>query len=531
MIAEVIFQPQQQLAQMIWIWLGLSAFFLWLQSKKAYGGAGFVFIYILLFSVIHLFGAIIHAVPQFSLTGVEYVVLGFRESLWGLAGFCAGAFLPIAGRATLEDLGLREARVPVPDKKIWFLLGLGMMFFVLRGVLGRLPSIGASINAGTNLIVVAMVLGLWNSWVKGKKWQMFLWILVCAGFPISTMAFQGFLGFGATAAAVVLLCAASFYRPQWRVWAIGLPAIYFALSLFVTYMRDRDEIREQVWAGNRLEKRIEKIKKIVDNFEWLDLKNEKHIERIDGRLNQNSLVGKTVDRMERGEIVPVQGLTLWWAVQSLVPRIIWWNKTVRAGSMEAAGYFTGDVYAKGTSVGLGQIMELYGNYKREGVVLGMFLLGWLTAIWDIRCGKSLRMGDWRGYAYYFILVVPLLQPGGSAVELFSGTAAAAVLVWFLKNHLFKEKDEKINWQERGRERAGRGRGQARLVPDEGLRLGLSGAEDGGQRAEAGGGSSSLLGPTKLGEELRRVGNKAEPEAASEKHARPTRFVYGQKKKD
>ena len=110
--------------------------------------------------------------------------------------------------------------------------------------------------------------------------------------------------------------------------------------------------------------------------------------------------------------------------------------------MDVASYFTGQEYAKGTSVGLGQIMELYGNYKRYGVVIGMFLLGWLISIWDIRCGQALRRGDWRNYSCYFILLVPLLQPGGSAVELFSGTAAAAVLFWFLKKYVFKEKSKK-----------------------------------------------------------------------------------------
>ena len=79
MIAEIVFDPQKQLTQMIWIWVGLCAFFVWLQARRAYGGAGFIFIYILLFSVIHLFGAIIHAIPEFSLTGASFVVLGFRE--------------------------------------------------------------------------------------------------------------------------------------------------------------------------------------------------------------------------------------------------------------------------------------------------------------------------------------------------------------------------------------------------------------------------------------------------------------------
>jgi hypothetical protein len=439
MLAEIVFDPQKQLTQMIWIWVGLCAFFVWLQARRAYGGAGFIFIYMLLLSVIHLFGAVIHAIPEFALTGANFVVLGFRESLYGLMAFCAGAFLPILGRATLEQQAAKEARVVVPHKTIWYLMALGIVFFFARAVLGKIPSIGASLNAGTTLMVVAMVLGFWTSWIEGRKIQMFFWVGLCAGFPLFSLTFQGFLGFGVSVAAIVLLAIASFYRPQWQVWTFGIPAIFFALSLYVTYMRERTAIREEVWGGSKLEKRIESMRKIYDDFEWLNLKNEEHIQRIDERLNQNALVGMTVDRISTGEIYPVRGITLWWGVQSIVPRIIWRGKAVRAGSMDVAGYFTGQEFAKGTSVGLGQVMELYGNFKRWGVVIGFFLLGWLISIWDIQCGQALRAGDWRRYSYYFILLVPLLQPGGSAVELFSGTAAAAVLVWCLKKYVFKEK--------------------------------------------------------------------------------------------
>ena len=43
MIAEIVFDPQKQLTQMIWIWVGLCAFFVWLQARRAYGGGRFHF--------------------------------------------------------------------------------------------------------------------------------------------------------------------------------------------------------------------------------------------------------------------------------------------------------------------------------------------------------------------------------------------------------------------------------------------------------------------------------------------------------
>ena len=177
MIAEIVFDPQKQLTQMIWIWVGLCVFFVWLQARRAYGGAGFIFIYILLLSVIHLFGAIIHAIPEFALKGANSVVLGFRESLYGLMAFCAGAFLPILGRATLETQAAKEARVVVPHKTIWYLMTLGIVFFFARALLGNIPSVGASLNAGTNLMVVAMVLGFWTSWIEKKRLRMFLRVI------------------------------------------------------------------------------------------------------------------------------------------------------------------------------------------------------------------------------------------------------------------------------------------------------------------------------------------------------------------
>jgi hypothetical protein len=191
--------------------------------------------------------------------------------------------------------------------------------------------------------------------------------------------------------------------------------------------------------------------------------------------------------------------------------------------MNSAGYFTGDEYASGTSVGLGQVMEFYGNFKRTGVIVCFFLLGWLVAFWDMRCGVALRRGDWRRYSYYFILLVPLMIPGGSAVELFSGTASAAVLVWFLKNYLFKDEKEEAaeNKKKQGNRIPPK---ESTAVPQRPERFVLGETE---AAKEEDGPTPLQASPTR--EELRRVENGVEPEAASEKHARPTRYVYGKKK--
>jgi len=121
--------------------------------------------------------------------------------------------------------------------------------------------------------------------------------------------------------------------------------------------------------------------------------------------------------------------------------------------------------------------------------------------------------------------VPLMTPGGAAVELFSGTAAAAVLVWFLKNYLFKDKKEEAaeNKKKQGN-RIPPKESTAVLQRPKRFVIGETEAakeEDGPTPLQA--------SPTR--EELRRVENGVEPEAAPAKHERPTRFVYGKKKQD
>jgi len=229
-----------------------------------------------------------------------------------------------------------------------------------------------------------------------------------------------------------------FYRPRWHVICLSLPVAYLALSFFVAYMRERVEIRQNVWGGQNIESRIDKVQSIFKNFEWFDARNEEFSGAIDGRLNQNIFVGKTVYRITNGILQPLDGLSLWWGVASVVPRILWPDKPMTAGSMGMMSYLIGERLSVTTSFGLGQVLEAYANFKRTGVILCMFLLGWLIAELDLRCGRALRRGDWRTFSLYFIVIVPLICPEWSSIELFSGTAAAAVLVWGLRMTLLRQ---------------------------------------------------------------------------------------------
>src|SRR5207249_1516081 len=112
------------------------------------------------------------------------------------------------------------------------------------------------------------------------------------------------------------------------------------LSVFVTYMRDRGEIRDTVWGGKSMQVRVSQLQKTASAFEWFDISNTEHLAQIDRRLNQSYLAGLAVTRLsDSGEYV--HGKTLWEALIALVPRAIWPDKPIEAGSGSMVSEYTG----------------------------------------------------------------------------------------------------------------------------------------------------------------------------------------------
>src|SRR5262249_39950846 len=109
-----------------------------------------------------------------------------------------------------------------------------------------------------------------------------------------------------------------------------------------------------------------------------------------------------------------------------IPRLIWPNKPV-AGSGGLVTRFTGVEFAEGTSVGVGPILELYGNFGEFGVILGFVVLGCAIRAIDLSAGILLRAGRWGDFAVWFLVGISLMNVGGSFVECAAGTVASIVL--------------------------------------------------------------------------------------------------------
>jgi len=249
--------------------------------------------------------------------------------------------------------------------------------------------------------------------------------------PLLTVITRGFIGYGAVATLSVLIFLSNFVRSRIKIIVAGSLLGYMAISVYVTYMRDRKEIRVTVWGGQSLSNRFDRLMQTTSTFEWFDPSNQQHLERIDDRLNQSYLVGSAAARLDQTADF-AYGETLWDAALALIPRALWPDKPITAGSGNLVSRYNGFHWEAGTSVGIGQVMEFYINFGTTGVVIGFMIFGVIVTALDILATERLANGDLHGFVLYFLPGLSFLQVGGQLVEI-TASAAAALLVAVVVN--------------------------------------------------------------------------------------------------
>jgi hypothetical protein len=273
----------------------------------------------------------------------------------------------------------------------------------------------------------------WQAWRAAQIGKLALMVAVTLLLPLLTIVFQGFIGFGTTAAVIVLAFLAKFARPRVLVVALAVALAFVGMSAYVSYSRDRGDIRAVVWGGAPLAQRVTTLYSTFRNFEWLDLADYEQLQRLDQRLNQDALVGAAIRNLAiSGDYA--NGRTIVESLEALVPRAVWHNKPAEAGSGLLVTEFTGIPFAPGTSVGIGTVMEFYVNFGTPGVVVGFFILGMLLTLIDRAAARRLLQEDWQRFAMWFLVGISFMQVGGSLVEL-TTSAAASVVTALLLNRL------------------------------------------------------------------------------------------------
>ncbi len=413
---------------LIWI-LAILIQCVWVR-KRDFQSIGLPLGYMLSMALIHVTGAMLYIDNIYSLYEVSWVEDGFYLSALGALGFSLGATISqwrthksssfIAFNKESAQPAMRMLR-PLP----LLLFGIGYWLFILP-IISRVPS-GAALSAGfVSLIPAAVFLGIFKAQLAKNRTLMFVWLIMLLMVPVFTVASSGFLGFGVTMMTIVV-CALLIVIKPWRRWLLLSPlALFLGLSVYVSYMISRDDIRETVWATPTLSERISTITNTYEKAEWFDPSDMSQRKIIDGRLNQNVFVGQVKQRVESGVVQIVNGETIVAGISAFVPRIFWPDKPPVAGSGDLVSRFTGTKFAEGTSVGIGQVLEFYINFGVMGMVICFFVFGALLGWVDTKAANALRNLQWRRFCIFLLAGIGMVQPIGSFTEILTSPISGVI---------------------------------------------------------------------------------------------------------
>src|SRR5439155_25018256 len=156
--------------------------------------------------------------------------------------------------------------------------GIGVASYALMSFgVGAIPSATAIVSTGQQLVIVGLALCCWFAWRSGSKAKLIVWLFATALLPFITIVTSGFIGYGAVAALTVLLFISGFVRQRALVFVVAILVGYVGLSVFVTYMRDRGDIRDTVWGGQSMQARMSQLDKTLRDFEWFDISRNEHL--------------------------------------------------------------------------------------------------------------------------------------------------------------------------------------------------------------------------------------------------------------
>jgi hypothetical protein len=414
---------------------------------KSRATSGLLLTYTMQMFVLHWLAAALYLLPWKPTFDEATVFAGLQQSTYAIAGFAIGTGIVLPWVSRRLARSETPPHPPHADSRLvntYLMVGV-VSYGVLTPLFGSTPTVAAIVTGAASCTVLGLALGCWNA-AHRKDGSLWLWAAITLLLPFVTIAVQGFLGFGLAAAGAVFAFVASFYRPRWKVLVYGVIASYLGLSLYVTYMRDRTDIRRVVWGGESIVNRLTHLEETFSQLELFDLDNVDHLDRIDVRLNQNYLVGASVKYLTGHEELFARGATVWDAVLSLIPRALWPNKPIVAGGGDLVSRYTGIRFAEGTSVGIGLVMEMYVNFGSSGVLIGFMCFGALLAYVDARSANYSALGDWVGFSSWFLPGLSLVQLGNSLLEVSASAGAAVVVALIVNRFVVPVRHSRTEWR-------------------------------------------------------------------------------------
>ena len=410
-----------------WILICIAAYvwLAWLLRRDRLS-LGFPLAYLTGLLLIHVPGAAITLFTDQFDFNEEIIEVGIRLAAIGSICFVAG----VAIARFLNKK--RPAYVYVERPQFWYFCLLGGLFISFGlGFLNNLPSLRSAIDRGSAIWMLGALLGLRWAFSRVNLAAIATWGMATMIYPVLVLLIGGFMSYGSAAVINVASTLVVSARSTLKVIATGLLITYLGLTVFVNYFEHRTDYRDVAWSDAGFGSRIDAAFEMFSGFHWFDPYDDKDLNALDKRLNQNYFVGLSALRLQQEQVNYLYGRSIWEGVLALVPRALWPDKPVFGGSGRIVADMTGLQLNENTSWGVGNVMEFDINFGTAGVVFGFLILGVLLGWLDYKAACADARGDMGKLMLFFLVGVALIQPGGSIVEIAGGAAAAAVaaFVW------------------------------------------------------------------------------------------------------
>lgn len=411
------------------------------------GSVGLPLAYLIAMSFMHV-GAVTYAHPGYSherhdahwylgsmnFTS-EVVLQGTFASFLSVVGLAIGCFI--------INITNRPARVAPPtgrsaagavrgadDSLLLMLLAMAALSFVLTAFLPPIPSIQSLINAGRNMAIVGVCLGLWLAISRADRPRFFRWIALAALVPAAYLIFWGFLSYGFMAVAVVIAFWVSMprrkRRSRWFLPVFFAVGVYLLLSIFVSYMEVRDGLRDVLWSETGFRERIAAILTAASAMTLLNPLNFAQLDWLNIRLNQNIYIGKAIWWHELNPNLQQNGATLLYALTGWIPRFLWPGKPEMGGT-EFISEHTGMVFSSSATFGSGPVFELIVNYGYLGVFFGFIAFGAILRSIDRAAWKALRHRNHLHFMRGFLVGTALINPMSTFFFLVGSAVSSFIL--------------------------------------------------------------------------------------------------------
>ena len=386
-------------------------------------GLPIAYLFSLLFQ--YLPGAFAHLVGGNFFADSTATEIGLRLTTIGTVFFVIGVMVAQRGSQVGKTKLLWKFDAKSSAMALYCLFG-GWIMLVVTVFLHAIPSLGAAIEKSSTIWIFGVLIGFLIAVRQGRYFNAGVWLAALSAYPLYVLIWAGFLSFGSTSVFVVFSALLISLKSHLRAYVSVLVFSLLCLLVFMSYHQNRNDFREAVWGGAGLDQRVSSANKIITGLTWFDSLNADQLNSLDERMNQCEFVGLAAQNIASGGVSFLHGRSIWEGLQALVPRVIWPEKPIFAGSSQFVREFCGKEVNETTSYGVGQVMELYINFGIPSLVVGFFLFGLAYGWVDRKAAAAVQTGNFATALFWFLPAVGMNAPLASIAEVMGNVAAAVI---------------------------------------------------------------------------------------------------------